>query len=98
MVAVHFYGPTDMFTMGREMDPALPSPANVAKTHDSPQAAESKLLGFDKEGQGIFVLREIQDTKQNNSPYWNKVKLAEMVSPINYVTSDDPPMFIATML
>lgn len=95
MAAVDYYGPTDMFTMGPEMDPSLQSPADAAKNHDSAQAAESKLLGFDKEGQGIFVLRELRDTNQTDSPYWGKVKLAEMASPMNYVSSDDPPMFIA---
>lgn len=95
MAAVDYYGPTDMFTMGPEMDPSLQSPDDAAKNHDSAQEAESKLLGFDKEGQVIFVLRELRDTNQTDSPYWGKVKLAEMASPINYVSSDDPPMFIA---
>ncbi|MXO79304.1 alpha/beta hydrolase fold domain-containing protein, partial [Paenibacillus sp. OT2-17] len=95
MAAVDFYGPTDMFTMGPEMDPTLQSPEEAAETHDSPRAAEAKLLGFDKEGQGVAVLRDIRDKKQTNSPYWEKVKLAELASPINYVSSDDPPMFIA---
>ncbi|AET61244.1 esterase/lipase [Paenibacillus terrae HPL-003] len=95
MAAVDFYGPTDMFTMGPEMDPTLQSPEEAAETHDSPRAAEAKLLGFDKEGQGVAVLRDIRDQKQTGSPYWEKVKLAELASPINYVSSDDPPMFIA---
>ncbi|MDN4106420.1 alpha/beta hydrolase [Paenibacillus polymyxa] len=95
MAAVDFYGPTDLFTMGPEMDSTLLSPEEAAETHDSSRAAEAKLLGFDKEGQGVAVLRDIRDKKQTDSPNWEKVKLAEMASPINYVSSDDPPMFIA---
>lgn len=95
MAAVDFYGPTDLLTMGPEMDPALQSPAEAVETHDSINAAESKLLGFAKEGQGVGVLRAIRDKNETTSPYWEKVKLAQISSPINNVTSDDPPMFIA---
>jgi acetyl esterase/lipase len=94
MAVVDYYGPTDLLTMAPEMDTALQSPAEAAETHDSPQSAESKLLGFSEEGQGIAVLREIRDKNQMDSPYWEKVELAMMASPINYITSDDPPMFI----
>jgi acetyl esterase/lipase len=95
IAAVDYYGPTDLLTMGPEMDPTIQSPADAAENHDSPRAAESKLLGFDKDGQGIGVLRNLRDKNQTDSPYWDKVKLAQMASPINYVSSDDPPMFIA---
>jgi Esterase/lipase len=95
MACVDFYGPTDLLSMAPEMDLSLQSHADAVATHDSPTANESKLLGFSKEGQGVGVLRDIRDKNQTNSPYWNKVKLAELASPINNVTSDDPPMFIA---
>ena len=95
MAAVDFYGPTDLLTMAPEMDPSLQSHEKAVETHDSPNANESKLIGFSKEGQGIGVLRDIRDKNQTDSPYWEKVKLAEIASPINNVTSDDPPMFIA---
>ncbi|MDS0527073.1 alpha/beta hydrolase [Clostridium sp. SHJSY1] len=94
MAAVDFYGPTDLLTMAPEMDPTLQSHEEAAEAHDSPNANESKLLGFSGIGQGIGVLRDIKDKNQTNSPYWEKVKLAELASPINNVTSDDPPMFI----
>ncbi|MDR3597646.1 alpha/beta hydrolase [Clostridium sp.] len=95
MACVDFYGPTDLLTMSTEMDPSLQSHEDAVATHDSPDANESKLLGFSKEGQGVGLLREIRDKNETNSPYWDKVKLAELASPINNVTSDDPPMFIA---
>jgi len=95
MAAVDFYGPTDLLTMATEMDPSLQSHEQAVETHDSPSANESKLIGFSKEGQGIGVLRDIRDKNETNSPYWNKLKLAELASPINNVTSDDPAMFIA---
>jgi acetyl esterase/lipase len=81
--------------MATEMDPSLQSHEDAVATHDSPDANESKLLGFAKEGQGVGVLRDIRDKNETNSPYWDKVKLAELASPVNNVTSDAPPMFIA---
>ncbi|MFT8349818.1 alpha/beta hydrolase fold domain-containing protein [Clostridium saccharoperbutylacetonicum] len=95
MACVDFYGPTDLLTMSTEMDPSLQSHADAVATHDSTDANESKLLGFAQKGQGVGVLREIRDKNETNSPYWNKVKLAELASPVNNVTSDGPPMFIA---
>ncbi|PJI07509.1 MULTISPECIES: alpha/beta hydrolase [Clostridium] len=95
IACVDFFGPTDLLSMGPEMDPSIQSPADAAKMHDSPDAAESKLLGFDKSGQGVGVLRQLRDKNDTSSPYWSKVKLAELGSPINNVTSDDPPTFIA---
>lgn len=95
LACVDFYGPTDLLTMSTEMDPSLQSHEDAVATHDSTDANESKLLGFTKEGQGVGVLREIRDKNETNSPYWDKVKLAELASPINNVTSDDPAMFIA---
>jgi acetyl esterase/lipase len=95
MACLDFYGPTDLLTMAPEMDPSLQSHEDAVAAHDSADANESKLLGFSKEGQGVGVLRDIRDKNETNSPYWDKVKLAELASPINNVTSDDPPMFIA---
>ncbi|MBE6063680.1 MAG: alpha/beta hydrolase [Clostridium butyricum] len=95
LACIDFYGPTDLLTMGPEMDPELQSKEDAAETHDSIRANESILLGFTKEGQGVGVLRELRDKNKVDSPYWDKVKLAELGSPINNVTSDDPPMFIA---
>ncbi|AGF56705.1 acetyl esterase/lipase [Clostridium saccharoperbutylacetonicum] len=95
MACVDFYGPTDLLTMSNEMDPLLQSHVDAVATHDSTDSNESKLLGFTQKGQGIGVLREIRDKNETNSPYWDKVKLAELASPVNNVTSDDPPMFIA---
>ncbi|WP_077612511.1 alpha/beta hydrolase [Clostridium sp. Marseille-P2415] len=95
IACVDFYGPTDLLTMSTEMDPSLQSHEDAVATHDSIDANESKLLGFAEEGQGVGVLREIRDKNDISSPYWDKVKLAELASPINNVTSDDPPMFMA---
>lgn len=95
IACVDFYGPTDLLTMSTEMDPSLQSHEEAVEVHDSTNANESKLLGFAQEGQGVGVLREIRDKNDTSSPYWDKVKLAELSSPINNVTSDAPPMFVA---
>lgn len=95
MAAVDYYGPTDLLTMGPEMSPSLQTPEAAALTHDSPSAKESILLGFDKEGQGVGVLRHIYEAKDTSSPYWSYVELALASSPINHVTPTTPPFFIA---
>ncbi|MCR3760668.1 alpha/beta hydrolase [Clostridium felsineum] len=95
MAAIDYFGPTNLLNMAPEMDSAIQSPADAAKTHDAPDAAEAKLLGFTGADQGIGVLRAIRDKNDTSSPYWSKVKLAELGSPINHVNSTNPPMFIA---
>ncbi|MGC6175873.1 alpha/beta hydrolase fold domain-containing protein [Lacrimispora sp. 38-1] len=95
IAAIDFYGPTDLLTMAPEMSPSLQSKEDAISTHDAPSSNESKLIGFSGEGEGIGVLREIRDANDTSSPYWDKVELAELASPINHITSDDPPIFIA---
>lgn len=95
IAAIDFYGPTDLLTMAPEMSPSLQSKEAAISSHDAPSSNESKLIGFSGEGEGIGVLREIRDANNTSSPYWDKVVLAELASPINHITSDDPPIFIA---
>ncbi len=95
MACVDFYGPTDLLTMAPEMSTKFQTVEQAKETHDSIRANESILLGFDKPGQGVGVLRAIRDKNDTVSPYWPMVKLAELGSPINNVTPDDPPFFIA---
>lgn len=95
MACIDFYGPTDLLTMAPEMSTKLQTVEQAKETHDSIRANESILLGFDKPGQGVGVLRAIRDKNDTASPYWSMVKLAELGSPVNNVTPDDPPFFIA---
>ena len=95
MACIDFYGPTDLLTMGPEMDLWLQTKEQAAETHDSIRANESILLGFNKEGQGVGLLRKLKENNDTSSPYWNYVLLATKGSPVYQVTSDDPPFFIA---
>lgn len=95
MACIDFYGPTDLLTMGPEMDLSLQTKEQAAETHDSIRANESILLGFNKEGQGVGLLRKLKENNDTSSPYWNYVLLATKGSPVYQVTSDDPPFFIA---
>ena len=95
MACIDFYGPTDLLTMGPEMDLCLQTKEQAAETHDSIRANESILLGFNKEGQGVGLLRKLKENNDTSSPYWNYVLLATKGSPVYQVTSDDPPFFIA---
>ena len=92
---VDYYGPTDLLTMAPEMSPSLQSAADAAKTHDAPDANESILLGFDKPGQGVGVLRKLYEANNTQSPDWHYVELAIQGSPVYQVTPQTPPMFIA---
>lgn len=95
MACIDFYGPTDLLTMGPEMDLSLQTKEQAAETHDSIRANESILLGINKEGQGVGLLRKLKENNDTSSPYWNYVLLATKGSPVYQVTSDDPPFFIA---
>ncbi|MBN1469835.1 MAG: alpha/beta hydrolase [Fusobacteriaceae bacterium] len=95
IACIDFYGPTDLLTMGPEMDLSLQTKEQAIETHDSIRANESILLGFDKNGQGVGLLRKLKENNEVNSPYWNYVLLATKGSPVYQVTSDDPPFFIA---
>ena len=67
MACIDFYGPTDLLTMGPEMDLSLQTKEQAAETHDSIRANESILLGFNKEGQGVGLLRDRKSTRLNSS-------------------------------
>jgi hypothetical protein len=61
--------------------------------HDAPDSPESHLIGFDGAGEGIGVLRN--NLSNPNPPFPEKAALVRLVNPIEHVTSDDPPVFIA---
>ena len=92
---VDYYGPTDLLTMAPEMNPDFQAKEDAQRTHDAPEANESKLLGFSGEGEGVGVLREIVNNNDTSSPYWEKAQLALNASPINHVTKNAPPFFVA---
>lgn len=95
IACVDYYGPTNLLTMAPEMSPKLQDPDQAAETHDSVRANESILLGFTGVGQGVGLLRQLDEANATDSPYWSKVELAKLSSPVYQVTKDAPPFFIA---
>lgn len=97
MACVDYYGPTDLLTMAQEMSPALQDKDKAIETHDSVRANESILVGAtggDKAA-GVAELRSVLKSGDKSSPFWNMAKLAANASPVNHVTKDAPPFFIA---
>lgn len=86
---VDYFGPTDILNM--QLD--VTTPPGSAFDHDSPASPESRLIGFDGPGEGIGVLR----ANQNNPapPFPEKIELVTLANPVEHVTPDDPPFFIA---
>ena len=86
--AVDYFGPTDLLNMTADI--VYPPGGS---SHDSPNSAESRLIGFDGVGEGIGVLR----ANLNNpaAPFPEKAALVAQLNPITHVTASDPPMFIA---
>lgn len=86
---VDFFGPTDLLNI--QLDVRNPPGSNF--NHDSSTSPESQLIGFRQSGQGIGVLRANQTNP--NSPYPQKMTLINLTNPINYISADDPPFYIA---
>lgn len=87
--AVDYFGPTDLLQMNQDVT----TPPGSAMDHDLPGSPESKLLGFDDAGEGVGVLR--QNLTNPEGPFPGKAALIRLVNPIEHVTSDDPPIFLA---
>lgn len=87
--AVDYFGPTDLLNMNADV---TTRPRSVLD-HDAPDAPESQLIGFDAEGQGIGVLRN--NLSNPDPPFPEKAALVRLANPIEHVSADDPPVFIA---
>jgi acetyl esterase/lipase len=87
--AVDYFGPTDLLQMNLDVT----TPPGSFIDHDAPDSPESHLIGFDGAGEGIGVLRN--NLSNPNPPFPEKAALVRLVNPIEHVTSDDPPVFIA---
>ncbi len=94
---VDYYGPTDLLSMAHEMSPALQDCAKAIEMHDSARANESILVGATGNGKadGVAELRKVLQAGDQKSPYWDMAQMALNASPINHVTKDAPPFFIA---
>ena len=87
--AVDYFGPTDLLQMNADVT----TPPGSIIDHDAPNSPESQLIGFDGAGEGIGVLRN--NLSNPNPPFPEKAALVRLANPIEHVTFDDPPVFIA---
>jgi acetyl esterase/lipase len=86
--AIDYFGPTDFWSV--ESD--ITTPPGCVINHDANDSPESKLIGFDAQGQGIAVLRE--NLENSTAPYPEKAQLVKLANPISHADSSDPPIFI----
>ncbi len=91
---VDFFGMTDIINLSSDL---YDTPYNIDADEayfqvDAYDSARSQLIGFNEEGQGMGVLR----AEQNNpdTEYQEYLDLVALASPINFVTTDDPPIFM----
>lgn len=89
-----YYGMTDILNLSTDL---YDMPYNIDADSayfqvDDYKSARSQLIGFNQEGQGMGVLR----AEQNNpdTEYKEYLDLVAMASPINFVTTDDAPLFM----
>lgn len=94
LAVVDFQGPTDILNLGIDGNSRYISRKEAAEKHDGPNAPEAKLLGFNKPEEGISVLRGLKSKKKTKDPAYEKVKLAEMASPLYQVKSSNAPILI----
>lgn len=94
---VTFGAPTDITTLFLDSDKAL-IPTNKAYTiFDSADSVYGKIIDFNSERwMGMAGVRKMQKKGKElaSNFYWNRVILAEMLSPINSVSKNTVPMFI----
>ena len=87
--AVDYFGPTDLLQMNLDVT----TPPGSIINHDARDSPESQLIGFDGTGEGIGVLRN--NFSNPNPPFPEKAALVQLANPIQHVTPEDPPVFIA---
>ncbi|QDV72707.1 alpha/beta hydrolase [Botrimarina mediterranea] len=87
--AVNYFGPTDLLQMNADVR----TPPGSGIDHDAPNSPESRLIGFDGPGEGIGVLRD--NLFNPATPFPEKASLVRLMNPIEHVTADDAPIFIA---
>ncbi|MGL4568032.1 MAG: hypothetical protein ACRCU6_05840, partial [Fusobacteriaceae bacterium] len=65
------------------------------KKFDSNEAMEAALIDFgDSPDQGMKLIRKLRKDRNVKSPYWEKVILTEMASPMYYINEKTAPALI----
>jgi acetyl esterase/lipase len=88
--AAIFYPLTDLLRAGFELLQRFPG---RVKSEDE-LGLVTPLVGYPGPG-GIAAVREAAARNDRASPAWPAVERARLADPLAYVTSDDPPIFIA---
>jgi acetyl esterase/lipase len=85
---VDLYGPTDLLNVVADVK----TPPGISSNHDSPNSSGARIIGFSQPGQGLGVLK--QNLTNPDPPFPEFVKRVSDLSPLTWVSPDDPPFFI----
>lgn len=89
---VAYFPPTDLLNLGPDFAADPPNlPAFVAVA-DGPGQPHANLIGFGAAGEGLGVLRA--NAGNPNPPWPQRLAAARSASPVAWVSSDDPPVFL----
>lgn len=94
---VTFGSPTDITTLFIDSDKSLIPTDKAYTIFDAADSVYGKIIDFNTERwMGMAGIRRMQKKGKELSSnfYWNRVLLAEMLSPINSVSKNSVPMFI----
>lgn len=94
---VTFGAPTDMTTLFLDSEEKFISKDKAYTTFDSADSVYGKIIDFNSERwMGMSGIRKMQKKGKElaSNFYWNRVILAEMLSPINSISKNTVPMFI----
>jgi len=87
--AIDYFGPKDLLRLNTDVI----QPPGSTVDHDSPNSAESDLIGWNQAGQGLIDIKN--NLSNPNAPYPFLVNLLAQANPVTWVDPGDPPMFIA---
>lgn len=86
---------TDLMNVSQDMNSRLMTRIDAEKRFDSNEAMEAALIDFgDSPDQGIKTVRKLRKDRNTRSPYWEKVLLTEMASPMYYINENTAPALI----
>lgn len=86
---------TDLMNLSPDMSSKILSREEAIKKFDSNEAMEAALIDFgDSPDQGMKLIRKLRKDRNVKSPYWEKVILTEMASPMYYINEKTAPALI----
>ncbi|MGL4402205.1 MAG: alpha/beta hydrolase fold domain-containing protein [Fusobacteriaceae bacterium] len=86
---------TDIMNLSPDMSSKILSREEAIKKFDSNESMEATLVDFgNSPDQGMKLIRKLRKERTVKSPYWEKVVLTEMASPLYYINEKTAPALI----